>query len=339
MSPGPPRSPNIPDNWARDNLHLLEFMADGKARQAGRTWLTHQAPIGVGTALVECFTSYVTRLAYRHSVCELDLVDLAVANTPFHLLAWEPKASTREQLARLIAHHSEDFNGTDELAFMARLGTEVLTGISTLDRLNAAPLEAFALPKPILRGPAAWCPACLQDWRDSGRRLYEPLLWKLSVVSFCPVHAQPLVQECPTCHSAGRHLGYLREIGWCETCKSWLGKAAEKPPKKRRLLAAMRREAFASLHAGILLAFMSADSVEWVKGDFQSRMMRRYEFGTSWSERLSPSAVGDRLIRLKLPSPSEPAQQLATAYAEASLSPAELTRRNTRRDGAAQGRT
>ena len=317
---------------------MLDMAAARKSAHSGRSWLTHMVPVGIGTALVESFTSYITRLAYRHSVRELDLLDLAVANAPPRVIHWKANAETRPQLGTVIARHSEDFNGTDELAFIAMLGLELLTGITSLDRLNAAPLKAFNLPKPILRHPAAWCPLCLQEWRDSGRRLYEPLLWKLSMVSCCPVHAESLVEECPNCHSTGRHLGSLREIGWCETCKSWLGRALEEPPSKRRDSSAMRRTVFPSLHAGILLAFMSADSVEWVKGDFQARLTQRYVFGENWRGRFSPDAVSDRLIRLRYPSSSEPMQPLPTDPNEAPASLAVLRRRQKRRERAAKAR-
>jgi hypothetical protein len=341
-SPRHPRSPDIPDNWARDNLHLLEFMADGKTGQAGRSWLTHMEPIGLGTALVESFSSYITRLAYRHSVTELDLLELAAANAPAETSSWNYPRSARRMLGMLIGG-SPDINGRDRLAVITRLGLEVLTRIRTLHRLNAAPLEAFALPEPILRGPAAWCPYCFHDWRNGGRQLYEPLLWKLAVVTYCPIHGQPLLAKCPTCHMTGRHLGNLREIGWCEVCKSWTGRSmyqrSAREIKEVRQSTSARQEAFTSLQAGILLAFISADLVEWLNGDLQTSPIVHFEFGRRWDRRLSPNAVGDRLVRLTSPSRSEPARQLDADPARASRLPVESPRRNARRDGVAQGRT
>ncbi|GMA63094.1 hypothetical protein GCM10025859_35340 [Alicyclobacillus fastidiosus] len=70
-----------------------------------------------------------------------------------------------------------------------------------------------------------WCPLCYQEWANTKRPIYDPLLWSLNVVSHCPVHKQPLNYMCPNpdCHKQIRKYGLP---GICPYCEQWLGVAS-----------------------------------------------------------------------------------------------------------------
>ena len=51
-------------------------------------------------------------------------------------------------------------------------------------------LTSLFVDRPIsmLKTCREWCPDCLQEWHNSDREIYEPLLWSLSLVAICPHH-------------------------------------------------------------------------------------------------------------------------------------------------------
>ncbi|MBC8732303.1 TniQ family protein [Paraburkholderia sp. UCT2] len=102
---------------------------------------------------------------------------------------------------------------------------EALTGQARLADLTLLPF-ADVLPdrRGLLNSRRRWCPACLQDDLTSGRDIYERLIWSLTLVTLCPVHAIALTDTCPTCgYRHGSEL-YRRSLsGFCARCHQWLG--------------------------------------------------------------------------------------------------------------------
>jgi TniQ len=51
-------------------------------------------------------------------------------------------------------------------------------------------LTSLFVDRPIsmLKTGREWCPDCLQEWQNSDRDIYEPLLWSLWLVAICPHH-------------------------------------------------------------------------------------------------------------------------------------------------------
>ena len=58
-------------------------------------------------------------------------------------------------------------------------------GLTALTMLSWA--EVFPLFG-LIRTDRAWCPCCLEEWRTSGRIIYEPLLWAVQAVKICVQH-------------------------------------------------------------------------------------------------------------------------------------------------------
>jgi transcriptional regulator with XRE-family HTH domain len=187
-----------------------------------RSRLYHLAPIGVGTPYVESLTGYVARLAEAHNV-------------------WPMKLVAREMLPLLGAKYlSRD--GTSHLSPFWSGGSRALNGPWTmsvdwthvLEQLTLRGELRFLTLQPwvevltqlrLLRPKRAWCPACYEEQRQSGREVYEQLLWALAPVRVCARHHQLLSTQCPY-SDCGRALSPLESRsrpGYCSRCERWLG--------------------------------------------------------------------------------------------------------------------
>jgi DNA-binding XRE family transcriptional regulator len=78
----------------------------------------------------------------------------------------------------------------------------------------------------LFRSVRAWCPCCYQEWRERGDILYEPLLWLLKVVEYCPTHQTPLISRCPNCQHSNPPLSRKFQLGFCSRCHTWLGQTS-----------------------------------------------------------------------------------------------------------------
>jgi len=183
-----------------------------------RSRLFHINPVGFGTSLVECLTSYFSRLAQAHSVSAGALHHHEVTKHGAHrqnIFSCGIKSRARSFTAGI--------NGMGSLAadFVSAIGK--LTARSDLQYLTMIPWNSL-FPSPMLmRGVAAWCPVCLASWQKSGKTVYVPLLWTLEVVKFCPYHRNPLRLTCPHCALPQPLLGQCSWVGFCTRCKRWLG--------------------------------------------------------------------------------------------------------------------
>ena len=183
-----------------------------------RSRLFHISPVGFGTALVECLTSYFSRVAQAHSVSPGVLQNHEV-----------PKYGARRtnifyyELKPRVRAFTATINGTGAVAadYVSAIGR--LTAREDLHYLTMVPWRPL-LPAPMLmRGVAAWCPVCLTGWEKAGSTIYVPLLWTLEAVKFCPCHRRPLRLTCPHCSLPQPLLGQCSWVGFCTHCKGWLG--------------------------------------------------------------------------------------------------------------------
>lgn len=176
------------------------------------------SPVGFGTSMVECLTSYISRLAQAHSV---------TPGVLHHREVMKHGPTHRNMFACGIKGRSRSFtcciNATGGVAidFVAAIGK--MTARNDLQYLTLLPWKPL-LPTPLLmRGVAAWCPVCLTSWQQAGRPVYVPLLWTLDVVKFCPFHRRALRVTCPHCSLPQPLLGQCSWVGFCTRCKRWLG--------------------------------------------------------------------------------------------------------------------
>jgi transcriptional regulator with XRE-family HTH domain len=79
----------------------------------------------------------------------------------------------------------------------------------------------------LIRRTKAWCPLCYDEWRRHNKRLYEPLMWSLEVVTVCRYHQCPLEMRCPHCNRNSFFLAPYARPGHCSYCQLWLGEVSE----------------------------------------------------------------------------------------------------------------
>lgn len=178
--------------------------------------LCYLEPIGVGSPLVESLTSYVARLSAVHCVSPSTLLRTQIVPllAPFG-----------REICLLLRQRSITLNGPSRMATLLVQALSQLTLRGDLTLLTMLPYKEVLSRLALLRRSKAWCSCCLENWRESGQIIYEPLLWMLSLVTFCPHHAQPLESQCPNpdCLHLQMPLAARCQPGYCTWCGQWLG--------------------------------------------------------------------------------------------------------------------
>ena len=183
-------------------------------------------PCGIGTPYVESLTSYVMRLAEAHSVSLRDLLihELAPQLRPLvHQETGHLKAGAVSRFLR----QSVALNGLRVTAKQLAEAMNMLTGRGDLQMLTFLPWADAISVKKLLRRTKAWCPFCLESWRETSQPCYEPLLWSVECLSMCPLHSEPFSTCCPFCACASAPLTSRSQPGYCSWCHRWLGQPFE----------------------------------------------------------------------------------------------------------------
>ncbi len=185
------------------------------------TRLYNLPPIGLGTPMVECLSSYIHRLADAHGVPTWVLVC-----REFGPLFERKSIIAANGHCDLFGKMGMALNGNNASALEAVTILGKLTGARSLLSLTFSRLGRLVAPYRILRGSQAWCPACLEQWREEDQPIYLPLIWLLSSLRTCPIHGCQLEDRCPTCGKPHTSLTRYRWNGQCPKCSAWLGKFA-----------------------------------------------------------------------------------------------------------------
>jgi AraC-like DNA-binding protein len=175
---------------------------------APRTRLYNLQPIGTGTALIESLTSYIARLADAHRVALAKFVAHEIAS---HLVP--------QDASEALSYMGGSFDGVSASAGRVISLAETATGRKNMEAMTMRPWSNIFSPLELLRREEAWCPNCLIDWKANHRPAYAPLLWKLKVVTVCPIHERPLVDACPNCGKQWRVRDWISTPGYCPKCK------------------------------------------------------------------------------------------------------------------------
>jgi hypothetical protein len=188
-----------------------------------RSRLFHLEPVGIGSSETESLTSYVGRLAEAHSVRVRELVKheiLPLLGRPH--LAEDPKGSL---LSAFWRNETRALNGTRRLARNLVAALETLTGRHDLRFLTLLTWAEVLPVQQLQRRTRAWCPACYDEWKQTDRVIYEPLLWSLAPVTVCPHHRRRLRMVCPhpDCQRPSPWLSARSRPGCCARCGRWLG--------------------------------------------------------------------------------------------------------------------
>jgi TniQ len=182
-------------------------------------------PIGIGTGNVEGLTSYICRLAEAHCVSPTNLLRYQI----------EPVAGNGRRSTRSVNLQSHP-SGDNRVAVRYVAALEYLTMQPNLAELTFSSwlmgkrpigniLTSLFVDRPIsmLKTGREWCPDCFQEWQNSDRDIYEPLLWSLSLVAICPHHDRLLEQVCPHCSKIQPIFAAKTRVGYCSHCHAWLG--------------------------------------------------------------------------------------------------------------------
>jgi hypothetical protein len=189
-----------------------------------RSLLYPQAPLGLGTPLVESLTSYLGRLADLYAVSLWALYERVILPRLTEL--WLTRRT--QPGPGPLACHAHKVNGVGAIAADLGQVLALTTGRADLGALTMRRWSPVVSAMCLLRRRSAWCAACFADWRASGQPCYTPLLWTLQVVAVCPVHRGPLQERCPACRRSHALLtARSHAAGVCPWCGNDL---AAQPP-------------------------------------------------------------------------------------------------------------
>jgi AraC-like DNA-binding protein len=187
-----------------------------------RSYLYHMEPMGLGSAYVESLTGYIARLAEAHDVSTGALMSREllprVREASSHCAY---KASA--QPCSTFVYQSHVLNGVRECSESFVRVLESLTGFRSLRGLTLLAWKEVISNRNVLKSIRAWCPCCFEEWRCSSLRVYEPLLWSIGSVSYCPLHLRALEESCPHCKQKLYVLSARSRPGHCCRCQRWLG--------------------------------------------------------------------------------------------------------------------
>lgn len=214
-----------------------------------RSRLYRLEPVGVGTSMVECLSSYIHRLAEAHGLPTWVVVCREIA-PHFH----RKSIAGPNGHCDLFSKMGITINGNNRSAREMVEIIESLTGRKDLRRLTFSPLGSLVAEHRIMRAAQAWCPWCLETWRTNGHAVYQPLIWILADFRACLEHGCPLEERCPACGK--RHTSLLRYKwnGHCPKCKAWLGK----PPPGGVRDGSKRSQGWEAFSTGALQRFVKA---------------------------------------------------------------------------------
>jgi transcriptional regulator with XRE-family HTH domain len=193
-----------------------------------RSRFYHLEPIGVGTPYTESLTSYLIRLAQEHcvNVSQVLLTEIAPLIRREKGLSFAQFESISKVCG--IDRDRTAINGMGLTATHLVMALEALTSQKDLRFLTLLPLAEIVSKRSLLRPIRAWCPICYQEWLNTEQTIYEPLLWSIKIIEFCPSHHHPLLSKCPYCHQQQLVLCRNSRPGYCNKCGHWLGKRSSK---------------------------------------------------------------------------------------------------------------
>ena len=192
-----------------------------------RSYLYPLAPIGVGTAAVESFTGYISRLAAAHAIETGVLINHELRpRIPCTKGVWAGQIpKSLPEYSFYVGAHTLNGLGARARLWVSLL--EQLTCVQRLDLLTTLPWAGMISCVHLLRTSRAWCPSCYGGEGSAAQSAYEPLLWAFQMVTVCPNHRRSLESICPFCGRRQYVLSSRSRPGYCSRCYDWLGRAPE----------------------------------------------------------------------------------------------------------------
>ena len=212
-----------------------------------RSQLYHLEPVGVGTPEVESLTGYIARLAEAHCVTVYILSKHMICPRQGKEYIFFNHGGVLKRLAFLL-------NGAGVGAERVVCALESLTMRTDLRPLTLLPWSTSLSPFSLFRRERVWCPICYEDWRTTGRLIYEPLIWTLKPVEVCARHRISFHSVCPHCERPQHWLANRSRPGHCSKCRGWLGAKSADSSYSIDDAAAWKYRAWVAESVGLMLA-------------------------------------------------------------------------------------
>jgi hypothetical protein len=196
-------------------------------------------PEGVGSGRVEQLSSFAAREAELNALSYVD----------FYRYVFAPLLGT--SVRRLVPSKMSIVEGLGKSAqsWVAALSSAL--GVANLRFCTLLPFRGVLAPRVVVHPYRSWCPICLQNELTSGETVYEPLVWRISEVEWCPIHGVRLAVCCPECRRGNQTwASFHARAGCCRFCGCWLGRSSVQPedaPSEFELFCAQACEQLLSL--------------------------------------------------------------------------------------------
>ncbi len=188
-----------------------------------RSRLFYLEPVGIGTPYTESLSSYLNRLAQEHCLTSQKLIMGQIA--PLILTSEDKSELLQKSVSHLLGNSDAKpaINGMRQMTDQLVTVLEQLTMRQDLRFLTLLSWKGMISQRGLFRNYRAWCPCCLEEWKQEKRTIYEQLLWSFKDVQVCLRHEQRLIDECPHCKSRLPVFARISPPGFCSRCYGWLG--------------------------------------------------------------------------------------------------------------------
>ncbi|WP_144561374.1 TniQ family protein [Bacillus mycoides] len=180
----------------------------------------------IGTGTCESLTSYIMRLSREHNITNGVLISKIVAP----ILDSKYILNSSVNGGNRFYDGAKSLNAFDKnaLEFIRVLG--LLTQRIDLKDTTLLDLKSLISSRDLLKNTLAWCPACLEEWKEENA--YYPLAWFFKDIKVCVQHNCGLEEICFSCEKQLPILHRKGLIGYCPYCNKWLGASKPKGIKK-----------------------------------------------------------------------------------------------------------
>jgi hypothetical protein len=180
------------------------------ADRVARRWTT-LPPLslhGIGTPMVESLEHYISRLAFASGISLTRLYGELCRGESDHNAARKVAANGVSSRVASIVFSLNEMTGSSTL--------HCGTFLNLRHVLNNFGVEYRARTR-------RWCPLCfVENDLSTG---YDPLIWRVSALTHCPIHCCALVDRCPSCNRQQRLPCAYAKRRSCSHCDTSLASA------------------------------------------------------------------------------------------------------------------
>lgn len=170
---------------------------------------------GIGTSLVQSFTSFVCSVAVAHKKSPAAMLRVVSGRFGYELGSHVPVGEC--DAATLNSYGSMQRIAVGSFSRAYQRADLVQTSLGQL-----APVFA-SLGGRAVKSKRHWCPGCYAHMRSSEEEAHDLLMWQVADLMICPVCKQQLRSKCPKCRAEQPSLPPSGAVDCCFKCGGWLG--------------------------------------------------------------------------------------------------------------------